>query len=62
MLVLVLLPTTWHTADWPNLVGTTAILGKQLVTTYVVPFELVSVLLLVGLIGAVVLAHREEED
>ena len=29
--------------------------------TYVVPFEVVSVLLLVGLIGAVVLARREED-
>ncbi|GGD92591.1 NADH-quinone oxidoreductase subunit J [Paenibacillus nasutitermitis] len=34
-------------------------IGKQLFTTYVVPFELVSVLLTVAFIGAIVLAKKE---
>ena len=33
--------------------------GQLLYTSYLVPFELASVLLLVAMIGAVVLAHRE---
>jgi NADH-quinone oxidoreductase subunit J len=33
-------------------------LGKALLTTYVVPFEIVSVVLLVALIGSIVIARR----
>ena len=35
------------------------LLGKHLMTTYVVPFEVVSVLLLASMIGAIVLARKE---
>lgn len=38
----------------------TAEIGVQLFTKYVIPFELMSVLLLVALIGAIILARREE--
>ena len=38
--------------------GTTYAIGKLLFTTYGLPFELASVLVLVGVIGAVVLAKR----
>jgi NADH:ubiquinone oxidoreductase subunit 6 (subunit J) len=61
LLLLVLLPASWHLAAWPGLAGTTATLGNQLVNGYAVPFELISLLLLIGLIGAVVLARRDEE-
>jgi NADH-quinone oxidoreductase subunit J len=45
------------------LVGNTERIGVLLYTSYLIPFELASVLLLVAMIGAVVLAHwkREEE-
>lgn len=36
------------------------LLGQSFLTTYLVPFELVSVLLLTTLIGAVVVARKEE--
>lgn len=36
-------------------------LGERVFTEYVIPFELVSVLLLVALVGAVVLAKKEGE-
>ena len=36
------------------------ILGGALFTTYVLPFEVVSFLLLAALIGAIVLARRDE--
>lgn len=39
--------------------GSTAMIGKQLFTTYLLPFEIASVLLLVGMIGAVILAKRK---
>ena len=38
--------------------GVTAALGEQLFTRYLLPFEITSVLLLVAIIGAVVLAKR----
>ncbi|WP_181346786.1 NADH-quinone oxidoreductase subunit J [Thalassobacillus sp. CUG 92003] len=37
-------------------------IGMALYAKYVIPFELTSVLLLVALIGAIVLAKREEEE
>ncbi len=39
--------------------GTTAAVGKLLFTTYALPFEVASLLLLVGIIGAVVLAKKK---
>lgn len=39
--------------------GTTAAVGKLLFTTYALPFEVASGLLLVGVIGAVVLAQKK---
>jgi len=55
------------TADWnmvqPTIEPTTKSLGKLLLTTYLVPFEVASVLLLAALIGAMRLSRpREDED
>ncbi len=36
-----------------------ATIGKQLVTTYLLPFEILSVLLLIAIVGAVVLAKKK---
>ena len=57
----------YYTADWhllePAAEPTTKSLGKLLLTTYLVPFEVASVLLLAALIGAMRLARpREKED
>jgi len=41
--------------------NTTAVLGKLFLTTYVLPFEIASVFLLVALIGAIVLAKKEKD-
>lgn len=43
-------------------VPTTGIIGKGLLTTYVLPFELASIVLLVAMIGAIVLAKEEKPD
>lgn len=43
----------------PTLPETTPFLGRALLTTYVLPFEVVSVLLLAAMVGAIVLARKE---
>jgi NADH-quinone oxidoreductase subunit J len=62
VLLAVLLPTNWFAGKWPGLAGTTQVIGLELVNRYAVPFELVSVLLLVALIGSVILARRDDES
>lgn len=62
LLIGVLVPAGWKYGDWPGLAGTTAKVGGELVNHYAVPFEVVSVLLLVALIGAVALARHEGQD
>lgn len=41
-----------------TMAGNTVNIGRQMFTTYLLPFEIASVLLLVGIIGAVILAKR----
>ena len=43
----------------PHLPETSPFLGRALLTTYALPFEVVSVLLLAGMVGAIVLARKE---
>ena len=43
----------------PELEGTTMALGKLMFTRYLLPFEVVSVLLLVAMIGAIFLSKKE---
>lgn len=44
--------------DLPDDFGTVEALGRELFTTYLLPFELTGILLLVAVVGAVVLAKR----
>jgi NADH-quinone oxidoreductase subunit J len=46
-------------ADSPTLEGGTIALGKLLFTEYLLPFEIVSVLLLVAIVGVVLLSKKE---
>ncbi|PIQ82966.1 MAG: NADH-quinone oxidoreductase, subunit J [Candidatus Omnitrophica bacterium CG11_big_fil_rev_8_21_14_0_20_64_10] len=39
--------------------GTVEAVGRELLTTYALPFEAASILLLVGIVGAIVLAKRK---
>ena len=41
--------------------GTSAIIGKGLFTVYVLPFEIISIVLLIAIIGAIILARRNVE-
>ena len=46
-------------APVPAMAGSTAAIGRLLFTTYALPFEATSLLLLVGIIGAIVLAKKK---
>ncbi len=52
------LVSPWAAAAPARMPGTTEAIGKLLFTTYALPFEVASILLLVGVIGAVVLAKK----
>jgi NADH-quinone oxidoreductase subunit J len=43
-------------------IGTTEAIGQSLFTTYLFPFEAVSLLLLAALIGALILAKRHVQE
>lgn len=42
-----------------NFQATTADVGRKLFTTYLLPFEVISVLILIAIVGAIVLARKE---
>ncbi|MEK7431524.1 MAG: NADH-quinone oxidoreductase subunit J [Cyanobacteriota bacterium] len=53
-------PSSWAIKE-PISVSTTELIGKMFFEKYLVPFEVASVLLLMALIGAIVLALREKD-
>ena len=52
-------PTAADPVAWTELFGSPEMLAKSLFGDFVLPFELASILLLVAIVGAVVLAKRE---
>ena len=55
----------WRSGTYPQDLldnGTTSTIGRILLTGYALPFEVASVLLLAALIGAIVLARRDESE
>ena len=52
----------WGVSTPTGVNPTTAIIGRALLTKYVLPFELASVVLLVAMIGAIVLAKEDKPD
>jgi|UniRef100_A0A7C4APZ7 NADH-quinone oxidoreductase subunit J len=71
LLLLVVLPFVWVLKvgkvgtlmlDKAPEISNTEILGRELFTTYLLPFEIASVLLLAAIIGAVVLAKRRSDE
>ncbi len=59
-LVGVLTTTKWPAANLSPYEETARPIGALLMTNFVLPFELASILLLVALIGAVIIARREK--
>src|SRR5919197_1017403 len=51
-----------HGADLPAGFGSPSQIGELFLTKFLIPFEVVSILLLVAAVGAVVLARRETAD
>ncbi|MEW6606159.1 MAG: NADH-quinone oxidoreductase subunit J [bacterium] len=60
LLITVLTKTTWNVTPTSEVANTTAKIGNLLLTTYVFPFELISLVLLACLIGAIVIAKKED--
>lgn len=52
--------TTWPGTDVPMATDNVRALGRLIMTRFVLPFEIVSVLLLAAMIGAIVIAAKEE--
>lgn len=58
----VVLSVVWDSAPapvTPTLVGATAPLGRLLFTNYLLPFEILSVLLLVAMLGVILLSKKD---
>ena len=51
--------TNWEISTLPMEVDNTRALGRMIMTKFVLPFEIVSVLLLAAMIGAIVIAAKE---
>lgn len=52
--------TDWKTTAAPPMEATAAKIGEMLLTSYLLPFEIASVVLLAALIGAAMIARREK--
>ena len=57
---LVLIRVNWPVVEAAVPKETISILGQDLMVTYLVPFEVASLLLLVAMIGAIIIAKRED--
>ncbi len=49
----------WHSVPSPDIKATSEALGRTFMTSYLLPFEVASVVLLVALVGAVMIARRD---
>ncbi len=65
LIVLAILKTDWFNRLQGGAIATvdnTAIIGNKFLTDFIIPFEIVSILLLAALIGAIVLVAKDRED
>lgn len=62
LLVAVIVNTSWRLAAAQPPEYTAVEIGRALMTTYVLPFEVAGMLLLAALLGASMLASREEDE
>jgi NADH:ubiquinone oxidoreductase subunit 6 (subunit J) len=60
ILLVILVPKSWPVKAAPPIKVSLASFGSILFESYVLPFEMISILLLAALIGVVVLARKEE--
>jgi NAD(P)H-quinone oxidoreductase subunit 6 len=52
--------TPWLTSPFVAVNDSVSIIGRHIFSDFLLPFELVSILLLVALVGAIILARREQ--
>jgi NADH:ubiquinone oxidoreductase subunit 6 (subunit J) len=62
VLAMVLFLTPWQTNSGSPTLANISTIGEALLTTYVFPFEIISIVLLVALIGAIILARKEPKE
>lgn len=55
----VALPNGPYSSDVIKQVGHTELIGREMFTTFLLPFEITSILLLVAIVGAVILAKKK---
>ena len=60
--ILTLVKTTWPLSENPMPADNIAEIGKLLLSDYVIPFEVVSIVLLVALIGAIVISRKDKQE
>ena len=52
--------TPWLTSPFVAVTDSVSLIGRHIFSDFLLPFELVSILLLVALVGAIILARREQ--
>jgi NAD(P)H-quinone oxidoreductase subunit 6 len=52
--------TPWLTSPLVAVTDSVSVIGRHIFSDFLLPFELVSILLLVALVGAIILARREQ--
>ncbi len=62
LLAYVAVKTPWPLLAQPTYRETTATIGDALLSTYLLPFEILSVVILAALVGAVIMARKEIKD
>jgi NAD(P)H-quinone oxidoreductase subunit 6 len=60
IIVYVALKTGFDVTEKTPAANATSEIGKSLVSTYVLPFELASIVLLVAMIGAIIIAREKD--
>jgi NADH-quinone oxidoreductase subunit J len=55
----VAVPTGVYSPDMIRQIGHTQLIGKEMFTNFLLPFEITSILLLVAIVGAVILAKKK---
>jgi NADH-quinone oxidoreductase subunit J len=62
LLLAVFWDTQWKVSGAQPMQVTANAIGEKLLTTYLLPFELASIILLVALLGAAMIARREKKE
>jgi len=62
LLIYVAVQTPWRTLPSPEFRETTHVVGDLLLTQYLLPFEVLSLLILAALVGAVMMARKDMKE